>query len=63
MYDLGRGLCLLVRKRRPLPSFGQTKVWRNLLVRDSFQSAQSKGASSRPQTGLSRQTIPLKSQQ
>lgn len=36
---------------RPLPFLGETKVWDNLLVKDWVHCVQSKGASSRPDSG------------
>lgn len=44
-------MCILVRKCRPLLFLFQTKVWNNLLVKDSVQCLQSKGASSRRDSG------------
>lgn len=40
-----------MRKCRPLLFLFQTKVWNNLLVKDSVQCLQSKGASSSPDSG------------
>lgn len=50
-YCFWGGLCILVRKCRPLLFLFQTKVWNNLLVKDSVQCLQSKGASSRRDSG------------
>lgn len=50
-YCFWGGLCILVRKWRPFLFLFQTKVWNNLLVEDSVQCLQSKGASSSPDSG------------